>query len=286
MKPAKTGTIIIAASLVVAGCAGPGGTTVPQTTNVNFYPRCYQSVAVLRQQDQQFQQAMAVNTLAGAAGGAALGAIASGGDWRGALIGAATGALVAGSATYASARAQEADDERRRLLIANDMTHDYGEVQRAVVAARQADNCYGYAYNQLAANVRRGAVSKPEAAQRFAEIDQGEHEVAAILAEYGKKTTATVQQYQVAFNNEAQRMNTSPDELLADAGAPPPPSSSRRAPAPRPTKQVSQNTRQLAQGYSKLNQQVSEINQEQSTIERTATARRNDMQSLGVQVQS
>jgi hypothetical protein len=286
MKPSKTGAIIVAASLALAGCAAPGGTTVAQMTNVNFYPQCYQSVAVLRQQDQQFQQAMAVNTLAGAAGGAALGGIASGGDWRGALIGAAAGALVAGSATYASARAQEADDERRRLLIANDMTHDYGEVQRAVVAARQADNCYSYAYDQLAANVRRGTVSKPEAAQRFGEIDQGEHEVVAILAEYGKKTTASVQQYQVAFNNEAQRMNTSPDELLADGGAPPPPSSSRRAPAPRPTKPVSQNTRQLAQGYSKLNQQVSEINQEQSTIERTATARRNDMQSLGVQVQS
>src|SRR5205809_7252369 len=126
------------------------------------------------------------------------------------------------------------------------MSHDYGEVQRAVVAARQADGCYGYAYNQLVANIRQGGVHKPEAAQRFAEIDQGEHEVAAILAEYGKKTTASVQQYQVAFNNEAQRMNTSPDELLADAGAPPPPSSSRRAPAPRPTNQVSHNTRQLA----------------------------------------
>ena len=93
------------------------------------------------------------------------------------------------------------------------MSHDYGEVQRAVVAARQADNCYGYAYNQLAANVRRGAVSKPEAAQRFAEIDQGEHEVAAILAEYGKKTMASVQQYEAAFNKEAQRMNTTPSEL-------------------------------------------------------------------------
>jgi hypothetical protein len=284
MKITKTGTTIVAASLVLAGCAAPGGTTVPQMTRVNYYPQCYQSVAILRQQDQQFQQAMAVNTLSGAAGGAALGAIASGGDWRGALIGAGVGAMVAATATYASARAQETDDERRQLLIANDMSHDYGEVQRAVVAARQADNCYGYAYNQLAANIRQGTVPKPEAAQRFAEIDQGEHEVAAILAEYGKKTQASVQQYQAAFNQEAQRMNTSPDQLLADAGPPPPPSG-KPAPAPRPTKQVSQNTRQLAQGYSKLNQQVSEINQEQSTIERTATARRNDMQALGVQVQ-
>ena len=285
MKITKTGTTIVAALLVLAGCAAPGGTTVPQMTRVNYYPQCYQSVAILRQQDQQFQQAMAVNTLSGAAGGAALGAIASGGDWRGALIGAGVGAIVAATATYASARAQETDDERRQLLIANDMSHDYGEVQRAVVAARQADNCYGYAYNQLAANIRQGAVPKPEAAQRFAEIDQGEHEVAAILAEYGKKTQASVQQYQAAFNQEAQRMNTSPDQLLADAGPPPPPSG-KPAPAPRPTKQVSQNTRQLAQGYSKLNQQVSEINQEQSTIVQTATDRRHNMASLGVEVPS
>ena len=285
MKITKTGTTIVAASLVLAGRAAPGGTTVPQITRVNYYPQCYQSVAILRQQDQQFQQAMAVNTLSGAAGGAALGAIASGGDWRGALIGAGVGAIVAATATYASARAQETDDERRQLLIANDMSHDYGEVQRAVVAARQADNCYGYAYNQLAANIRQGAVPKPEAAQRFAEIDQGEHEVAAILAEYGKKTQASVQQYQAAFNQEAQRMNTSPDQLLADAGPPPPPSG-KPAPAPRPTKQVSQNTRQLAQGYSKLNQQVSEINQEQSTIVQTATDRRHNMASLGVEVPS
>ena len=55
------------------------------------------------------------------------------------------------------------------------------------------------------------------------EIDQGEHEVAAILGEYGKKSTASVQQYQAAFNQEAQQMNIPPNELLADAGPPPPP---------------------------------------------------------------
>jgi hypothetical protein len=215
MKPTKTGRIIVAGALVLAGCAAPGGTTVPQMTQVNYYPQCYQSVGLLRQQDQQFQQVMAVNTLAGAAGGAALGAIASRGDWRGALIGAGVGALVAASTTYASAKMQqEANAERRQLLIANDMSHDYGEMQRAVVAARQADYCYGMAYNQLAANVRRGVVSKPEAAQRFGEIDQGEHEVAAILGEYGKKSMASVQQYQAAFDQEAQRMNIPPKKTI------------------------------------------------------------------------
>ena len=76
-------------------------------------------------------------------------------------------------------------------------------------------------------------------------------------------------------------MNTTPNQLLSEAGAPPPGS---RGPTPRPAKALSQNTRQMAQNYSKLNQQVSEINQEQSTIERTANDRRNNMHALGVDV--
>src|SRR4029077_9787791 len=82
-RPMKTsiraGGKVLAASFALASCAAPGGTSVPQTTRVAYYPQCYQSVAVLRQQDQQFQQTMAVNTLAGAAGGAALGGRERGG---------------------------------------------------------------------------------------------------------------------------------------------------------------------------------------------------------------
>ena len=272
---------VLAASFALASCAAPGGTSVPQTTRVAYYPQCYQSVALLRQQDQQFQQTMAVNTLAGAASGAALGALI-GRDWQSALIGAAAGAVTAATATYAAARLQQQpDDELRRAAIAGDMSHDSGELQRAVVAARQSDNCYGSAYNQLVAGLRSGTISKAEAVQRFTEIDQGEREVGAILAEYGKKTRASAQQYEVAFDQEAKRLNTTPNQLLSEAGAPSPGS---RGPAPRPAKPLSQNTRQMAQNYGKLNQQVSEINQEQSTIERTANDRRNNMKALGVEV--
>src|SRR5215469_11634518 len=148
MKITKTGMTIASVSFVLAACAAPGGTTVPQMTSVNYYPQCYQSVGQLRQEDQQFQQTMAVNTIGGALTGAALGGLISG-NWRGAALGALAGGLTAATATYAATRAQEADDERRRLLIANDLSHDSSEMQRAVLAARQADNCYGYAYAQL-----------------------------------------------------------------------------------------------------------------------------------------
>ena len=277
----KAGAKVLAASLVLASCVAPGGTTVPQTTRVAYYPQCYQSVALLRQQDQQFQQTMAVNTLAGAAGGAALGALI-GHDWQGALIGAAAGGLLAATATYASARMQQQpNDELRRGMIAGDISHDSSELQRAVVAARQADYCYGNAYNYLVADLRRGTISKPEAAQRFTEIDQGERELSAILAEYGKKTTAGAQQYEVAFNQEAQRLNTTPAVLMAEASPAPTARTARGLPAQQP---ASQNTRQLAENYAKLNQQVSEINQEQSSIERTADDRRTAMHSLGIDV--
>ena len=56
MKPTKTGIIIVAGALVLAGCAAPGGTTVPQMTQVNYYPQCYQSVGLLRQQVSNFSR--------------------------------------------------------------------------------------------------------------------------------------------------------------------------------------------------------------------------------------
>src|SRR5258707_15873929 len=88
----RAGGKVLAASFALASCAAPGGTSVPQTTRVAYYPQCYQSVALLRQQDQQFQQTMAVNTLAGAAGGGAPGALVRP-DWQKARIGAAGGGL-------------------------------------------------------------------------------------------------------------------------------------------------------------------------------------------------
>src|SRR5436309_13676485 len=102
----RTGGKVLAASFALASCAAPGGTSVLQTTRVAYYPQCYQSVALLRQQDQQFQQTMAVNTLAGAAGGAALGALI-GREWQRGLSGAAAGGGTAGVAPYTSALLQQ-----------------------------------------------------------------------------------------------------------------------------------------------------------------------------------
>jgi hypothetical protein len=278
MKSAiRAAGMVIVAFFAPAGCVAPGGTTVPQITRVANYPQCYRSVALLRYQDEQFAQVMAANTVAGAAAGALAGAVASRGDSTGALIGAAVGGLIAANMTYASIRQQQPDNELRRGLIANDMYHDSSELQRAVVAARQADYCYSAAYNQLVAGLRSGAVSKAEAAQRFTEIDQGEREATAILAEYGKKTAASVQQYEVAFNQEAQRSNITPAQLLAGAGA--------QSLGPHgPEQQLSKNTSLMVQNYRTISQQVSEFNHEQQSRERRVKDQRDYMHDQGVDV--
>ena len=245
----KAGTVLVAA-LALAGCAAPSGTTVPQTTKVNYYPQCYQPVQSLRQADQQFAQTMAVNTMLGAASGAALGGLV-GGNWQGALYGALAGGATAAAGTYAQARfQQEADDERRAYLMANDMNHDSAEMQRAVIAARQASSCYNSAFNQVAADVRRGTLPREEARLRFAEIYDGQHETAAILAQYGKKANDSVQEYRVAVNQQTQKA--------------------------RPTR----STHQMTQNFDRCNQQVSDINQEQSSIQREADAQRHQADEL------
>jgi hypothetical protein len=247
----KAGSVFLA-SLALAGCALPGGTTVPQTTKVNYYPQCYQPVQQLRQADQQFSQTMAVNTVLGAAGGAALGGLISH-NWQGALIGAVAGGTAASAGTYAQARfQQEADDERRAYLISNDMSHDSTEMQRAVLAARQANSCYNNAFNQAASDVRRGSLSKEQARLRFAEINQGQNETAAILAQYGKKANDSVQEYRVAVDQQTQTVKAKP----------------------------SRNTPQMAQNFNRCNQQVSDINQAQSSIQREADTQRNQAEEI------
>src|SRR5580704_14004528 len=88
------GTVFVVASLALTSCTSPGGTTVAQTTKVNYYPQCYQPVAQLHQQDEQFAQTMAVNTAIGAAGGALAGGLISG-NYKGALVGALAGGFAA-----------------------------------------------------------------------------------------------------------------------------------------------------------------------------------------------
>jgi hypothetical protein len=288
--------------MLLTSCSAPGAIHVAQTTQVHYYPQCYQPVQALRDRDAQYQRSMMVNSLIGAGLGAAAGALISG-NAKGALIGAAAGGAVAAAGTYAAYRMKtNPDDEQRRFAIAQDLQHDQGELQATVIAVRQAEYCYDTQFNTLRYGVSSGTISKPEARARFAEIQQGSAEIRNILAEYGQKARHTQGEYSVAFNQEAQRLNTTPEQLAAVASPPPPPPET--APAPRKASRHTRRTRHtpakpvshtpppapaqpasavtMARSYQSYNAQVAQISELDQSMQRTETTRAEAMRGLGV----
>ena len=277
--------ILACGALVLNGCA-PSGINVPKTTQVNYYPECYQPVQNLRNADEQFEHSLMVNTAIGAVGGAAIGA-AAGRDWKGAVIGMVSGAAVAAAGTYAAYRLQQQpDDNARRLAIAGDLNHDSAELEKAVMAARAADACYDRAFNALEAGVRDHSISNDIAAARFREIQQGTREAEAILAEYGKKAEKSSAEYNVAFNQEADKLHTTPENLEKKYPTNPPPKPKHKKSAPPSDATIAQtngsSTQQLAQNYQKYNSQVTDISALDQNMKRSESVRENEMRGLGV----
>lgn len=282
--------VAAALSVLVASCAAPGAIQAPKTTQVAYYPQCYQPVQALRDRASQYERSMVTNTLIGAGVGAAAGALI-GGDLKGALIGAGIGAAGAAAGTYASYRMKNTpDDNQRRFAIAQDLAHDQGEMQATVIAARQAEYCYNTQFDALRSGVARGTIPKPEARARFAEIQQGSGEIRAILAEYGQKARRSQGEYSVAFDQEAQRLNTTPDRLVSQASAPPPPAPAKKpvrrhrkraaTSPPAPAQPVSATT--MARNYKSYNNQVAQISELDQSMQRTEATRAEAMRGLGV----
>lgn len=273
------------AALILASCSVSGINT-PQTTQVHYYPECYEPVQSLRDLDKQYEHALAINVAIGAALGGAVGAAASG-NVKGAIVGALGGVLLAAAGTYAEYRLKQTpNDEKRRYAIANDLAHDRGEMRRAVSAARQANSCYDARFRALKAGVHNRSISLADAGQHFTEIQQGTHETEQILAEYGEKAKASSEQYSAAFDQEAHRLNTTPQSLeakyrvrqhSADASSD---DSSQGTSAPPLEKGSS--AKQLSQNYQAYNSEVGQIAQLNESMQRADDTRANEMRGLGV----
>ncbi len=289
--------IIVGAAFILDGCA-PSGLNVPKTTQVTYYPQCYQPVQALRDADNEFEHALALNVALGAAGGAAIGALA-GKDVKSAVLGMLGGAAVAAAGTYAAYQMQQQpNDSLRRSAIAGDLGHDSTEIHKAVIAARQADACYDRAFGTLTADVRKHSISNDVAAARFNEIQQGTREAEAILAAYGEKAQKSSAEYKVAFDQEAARLNTTPERLEAKYPVSSAPKTSKPRHKAEETEDASANgateastsaagtkgssAQQLSVNYQKYNSQVADIAQLDQDMKRSESVRENEMRGLGV----
>lgn len=203
--------------LALSGCAQLNSTMgVAQQTTVNYYPKCYEPVGYLRESDQRMQQAVGTGALAGAAGGALIGGLATG-NARGALAGAAIGALAGGlSGYYLEKQNQIADDRARFAVYGTDIDRTTGEFSRTTSAARNAQRCYQKEFKALVQLRKRGKVSDAEGRARFAEIVSGMSEANALMAAVDGRLGESLDTYTQAYESDLQKRGATRSTVAAN----------------------------------------------------------------------
>ena len=91
-------------TVLVSGCSTSAVNRVGKTTEVTYYPSCYQPVQHLRDTDSNMTRSIATGAVLGAVGGALTGALTADKEdrSRNAAIGAAGGALIGGASLKAA----------------------------------------------------------------------------------------------------------------------------------------------------------------------------------------
>lgn len=165
-------------SLLATGCASKYGA---QTTDVHYYPDCYQPIADLRSAEKSFNTTMVMGTTMGALLGAVIGASQTG-KAEGALAGAAIGAGAGAGASYLVAKYNNERDDRVRLAsYARDLNADVNSLNRVTAAGQVAYNCYSAKFRAALEDYKAKRITRAELDQRYAEIKSGLAEASAIL---------------------------------------------------------------------------------------------------------
>lgn len=212
-------------SLLLGGCASVGGgvsSKVDATTQVNHYPACYEPVSNLRSSDAAMQRSVATGAVAGGLIGGLAGAL-SGGDnaGRNALIGAATGALVGGAAGYYTERQKQISDDRQRIAsYGSDFERSAMDLDRNIVYAKAAQDCYQREFDNLRAAHRNKAMSDAEGRSRFAEIIGGLQETNALLAAADGRAGEDIDTYTQAYEKDLQQVGVERQQVAVAAKAP------------------------------------------------------------------
>lgn len=152
------------------GCASKYGA---QTTDVHYYPDCYQPIADLRSAEKSFNTTMVMGTTMGALLGAVIGASQTG-KAEGALAGAAIGAGAGAGASYLVAKYNNERDDRVRLAsYARDLNADVNSLNRVTAAGQVAYNCYSAKFRAALEDYKAKRITRAELDQRYAEIKSG-----------------------------------------------------------------------------------------------------------------
>ena len=172
-------------SLLATGCASKYGA---QTTDVHYYPDCYQPIADLRSAEKSFNTTMVMGTTEGALAGAAIGAGAGAG------------------ASYLVAKYNNERDDRVRLAsYARDLNADVNSLNRVTAAGQVAYNCYSAKVRAALEDYKAKRITRAELDQRYAEIKSGLAEASAILGSTLSEADKREAEYRQVLTIEAKK---------------------------------------------------------------------------------
>ena len=207
-------------SLLATGCASKYGA---QTTDVHYYPDCYQPIADLRSAEKSFNTTMVMGTTMGALLGAVIGASQTG-KAEGALAGAAIGGVsqyvlsqslpgcmlcgagAGAGASYLVAKYNNERDDRVRLAsYARDLNADVNSLNRVTAAGQVAYNCYSAKFRAALEDYKAKRITRAELDQRYAEIKSGLAEASAILGSTLSEADKREAEYRQVLTIEAKK---------------------------------------------------------------------------------
>ncbi|ATH82225.1 17 kDa surface antigen [Ectopseudomonas mendocina DLHK] len=249
--------------LLLGGCASVGGgvsSKVAKTTQANYYPACYEPVSHLRASDAAMQKSVTTGAVTGGLLGGLAGAL-SGGDnaGRNALIGAAAGALVGGAAGYYTERQRQISDDRQRIAsYGSDFERSTMDLDRSIVHAKAAQDCYQREFESLRAAHRNKTMSDSEGRNRFAEILSGLKETNALLAAADGRTGEDINTYTQAYEKDLQQVGLERQQVAVAAKVESAPAS-KPAPAAKPVPQEAVVTEQKIQKASAKRSEAQQV---------------------------
>ena len=177
-------------SLLATGCASKYGA---QTTDVHYYPDCYQPIADLRSAEKSFNTTMVMGA-------------SQTGKAEGALAGAAIGAGAGAGASYLVAKYNNERDDRVRLAsYARDLNADVNSLNRVTAAGQVAYNCYSAKFRAALEDYKAKRITRAELDQRYAEIKSGLAEASAILGSTLSEADKREAEYRQVLTVEAKK---------------------------------------------------------------------------------
>ena len=236
---ARNVALLLVISMALLGCTSKYGT---QTTQVNYYPQCYQPVSDLRADESAVNKSTGGGAVAGALLGALIGGLVTG-RAEGALVGAAAGGATGAVAGHAYGKSQQRQRDQQQLnTYLTQLQGESANMDRATAAAKVAAKCYNEQFQQAVGAVRAGQMTKPEFTNRYTEIRSGLEETARILNNTSTAMAQKDSEYQQVLYEETGQTKA-PKPVAATppstkkpkpvkkpvAEAPPPPAATPRA---------------------------------------------------------